>query len=451
MMKRRLMVLSALMALIATTNVSHAKDDIPMFQRFDKNGDGYLQLEELPRQLQSRISRFDTNQDDQISREEAQALRERFGQSGSSGATGQGGFRGGGMMLGGRNMGAMALPLDALPEQLQVMARQFDSNSDGELSAEEREPIREFALNKMQELGLPGDGSFLRDMVGKLARGETIPLTDLPEQLQVMAGTLDADGDSELSVEELRSIREMLGGRMGGLGPIPMSGDAPINAPTIEDAVYSPEFERSKMDVWLPEKSKTPVPMVVFYHGGGFVAGSKDLIRFSNMKYLTESGVAVASVGYPLVADVRAQSPGRPLPTIIDESGKALSYIRANADDWGVDHDRIILAGASAGAIISQSLAYVEREDVQAVLAVQQPWGADMIIDELQADAPAMFLFTISGEQDKMHSPRYARVLYDRCQEVGMNCHLYGSPVSGLPQLKDGEQIIDVMARELGW
>ncbi|MEO1749748.1 MAG: hypothetical protein AAFR27_14245, partial [Pseudomonadota bacterium] len=94
---------------------------------------------------------------------------------------------------------------------------------------------------------------------------------------------------------------------------------------------------------------------------------------------------------------------------------------------------------------------YIDGEKVEAVLAQQQPRSVDFIIGTLRSDSPEMFFYTWSQQGHAVHNPDYAMALYSRCQEVGMKCHLYGSPVSGLPQLKDGEQIIDVMARELGW
>src|SRR5689334_25322088 len=73
---------------------------------------------------------------------------------------------------------------------------------------------------------------------------------------------------------------------------------APDGVKVLRDLEYIPEgHERQKLDLYLPEKSDAPLPVVVWVHGGGWRRGDK-----SNCPavFLTARGYAVASVGYRL-------------------------------------------------------------------------------------------------------------------------------------------------------
>ncbi|MEO0542787.1 MAG: alpha/beta hydrolase [Pseudomonadota bacterium] len=268
-----------------------------------------------------------------------------------------------------------------------------------------------------------------------------VQLDDVPDRFRQRAARLDANGDGQISMEEVSSTRDTIArAKRSNLGA----------NPTIEDAVYSDIFDRSKLDVWLPEDAKGDAPIVVFFHGGGFVGGDKRNVKLREFIHLPKRGVALASVNYPLKKDITADGEWGHLPTIFAETQKALAFIRSKADEWGIDPDRMVLAGSSAGTVISQYLAYAEEEDVQGVLALQTPWAVDLIIDELRAGAPDMFFYTKSGPGDRTHHPSYARELYDQCQKVGMDCYLYGSEVSGLPQLSADQSLVDVALEKLG-
>lgn len=269
-----------------------------------------------------------------------------------------------------------------------------------------------------------------------------ISLSALPSFVRDRIAQIDVDDDGQVSIQEANEGRAAIGFGKSNSGASP---------PTYKNIAYSSAFERSKMDVWLPEGATGKVPLVVFFHGGGFVVGSKDAIYFNVLHSLKERGVAFASVGYPLRSDKSVKGKRASLKTIFKESATALDFIRDNADDWGVDPDRIVLAGLSAGVVISQKLAYADGEKVDAVLAIQQPFLLRPAQNWLRTDAPKMFLYTLSGPGDRLHSPRHAQQLFGQCKEVGMGCHLYGSRSSGLPRLPEGETILDVVGKELGW
>ena len=100
---------------------------------------------------------------------------------------------------------------------------------------------------------------------------------------------------------------------------------------------------RQRLDLYLPKKpaDEAPLPLVVYVHGGGWQGGDK---RGGTMLLpLVQSGeYAVASVGYRLTGEAI-------WPAQIHDCKAAIRWLRANAARYGIDPDRIGVAGSSAG------------------------------------------------------------------------------------------------------
>jgi acetyl esterase/lipase len=115
---------------------------------------------------------------------------------------------------------------------------------------------------------------------------------------------------------------------------------APDGVKVLRDLEYVPEgHERQKLDLYLPEKSDAPLPVVVWVHGGGWRQGDK-----SNCPavFLTARGYAVASVGYRLSQDAV-------FPAQIEDCKTAIRWLRANAGKYNLDPDHVGAWGGSAG------------------------------------------------------------------------------------------------------
>lgn len=97
--------------------------------------------------------------------------------------------------------------------------------------------------------------------------------------------------------------------------------------------------ERQKLDLYRPEKGKAPLPLIVWVHGGGWQAGSKDR---PPVLYLVKKGYALASVNYRL-------SQHATFPAQIEDCKAAIRWLRANAKKYGLDPKHVGAAGASAG------------------------------------------------------------------------------------------------------
>ena len=105
-------------------------------------------------------------------------------------------------------------------------------------------------------------------------------------------------------------------------------------------------------ELWTPEPEKVPEggsPLVIFYHGGGWMFGDKNgwgvARRWRDM--LMEKGVAFASAGY------RHQAYGGHMPTPAADAADAVRFFRKNAAEYGINPDKIMLSGHSAGGHLS--------------------------------------------------------------------------------------------------
>lgn len=119
--------------------------------------------------------------------------------------------------------------------------------------------------------------------------------------------------------------------------------------PDHADVSYGPHA-RNVLDVWLAESS-TPTPLVIYYHGGGFRAGDKRTLNPDLLRKLRANGITVAAVNYRL-SDVAVY------PAQMHDSARALQFLRLNAKRFHIDPTRVGAFGGSAGAGISQWLAY---------------------------------------------------------------------------------------------
>jgi acetyl esterase/lipase len=96
-----------------------------------------------------------------------------------------------------------------------------------------------------------------------------------------------------------------------------------------------------KVDVYSPQNSDGPVPTFIYYHGGGWVGGSKEANVLRLMPFL-EQGWAVVNVQYRL-GDVSLA------PAAVEDSLCALRWVGRNAAQYGFDTDRLVVSGNSAG------------------------------------------------------------------------------------------------------
>jgi acetyl esterase/lipase len=102
-----------------------------------------------------------------------------------------------------------------------------------------------------------------------------------------------------------------------------------------------------QLDIYRPKQMQKKLPVIVWLYGGGWEFGSKWPCPIA---FMASQGVAIISINYRL--DGTAKFPAQ----IYDCKG-AVRWLRANADKYNLDPDRIGIFGASAGAHLGLLLA----------------------------------------------------------------------------------------------
>src|ERR1700761_245493 len=117
--------------------------------------------------------------------------------------------------------------------------------------------------------------------------------------------------------------------------------------PTQEGIVYGVADGQSlTMDYYAP-KGPEPHPVAIIIHGGGYQRGnSKSGSEAYCADFLAPAGYAVFSINYRL-------APKYPYPYMVEDTQRAIRYLRHNAREYDADPNNIALIGGSAGGFLS--------------------------------------------------------------------------------------------------
>lgn len=174
--------------------------------------------------------------------------------------------------------------------------------------------------------------------------------------------------------------------------PLPSAARPVPGVRLVRGAVYAvPDGSRPlEADLWLPEEARGPVPVVVFVHGGGWRTGLRDDPgpRFRHWRpgpfaRLALCGVAVACPDYRLSGEARH-------PAQVTDLRALLVWLRNRAADLGLDADRVVLWGESAGGHLA-ALAALTTADGRAGTATVRgcvTWYAPTDLTRLAEDQP---------------------------------------------------------------
>ncbi|MDM5333196.1 alpha/beta hydrolase [Ureibacillus composti] len=131
--------------------------------------------------------------------------------------------------------------------------------------------------------------------------------------------------------------------------PVPPQDDLPNIHQIEERFIKAKDGEEIRLRIYTPE-GEGPFPVLVYYHGGGWVIGSVEGFEAANRLVATEGNVVVVSVDYRL-------APENPYPTPIEDCYAALEWVAANAAEIKGDASQISVGGDSAGGNLSTVVA----------------------------------------------------------------------------------------------
>lgn len=114
-------------------------------------------------------------------------------------------------------------------------------------------------------------------------------------------------------------------------------------APDVRCLVYQP-------------KNRTGVTGAYLHlHGGGYILGAPEGSDQHNVNLVSRLGIVIVSVDYRL-------APEHPAPAALNDSYTALAWLHQNAEEIGIDPDRIAIGGESAGGGLAAALALFARD-----------------------------------------------------------------------------------------
>jgi acetyl esterase/lipase len=129
-----------------------------------------------------------------------------------------------------------------------------------------------------------------------------------------------------------------------------------LPTPTHYDVSYGPH-SKQLIHFWQAE-SEQPTPVLLFIHGGGWMAGGRLSGLVNTLPNFLKEGISVASVEYRFIPEATKDGLIPPVKGPLHDAARALQFVRSKASEWNIDKDRIGASGGSAGACSSLWLAF---------------------------------------------------------------------------------------------
>lgn len=128
---------------------------------------------------------------------------------------------------------------------------------------------------------------------------------------------------------------------------------------------------------WPPTDSVqgSAPPVVLYFHGGGFVMGDLDTHDGTCRHHAVGAGAVIVSVDYRL-------APEHPYPAAVEDAWAATLWAAERAADIGADSTRLAVAGDSAGGTIAAVMAQQARDNAGPNLAFQLLWYPSTMWDQ---------------------------------------------------------------------
>lgn len=178
-----------------------------------------------------------------------------------------------------------------------------------------------------------------------------------------------------------------------------------------------------------PTQANASLPAVYFTHGGGMILGDNRNLLNEMLDWVQELQIVLVSVEYRL-------APEHPYPAPIDDVYAGLLWTARHAADLGIDPDRIVVAGASAGGGLTAAVALLARDQAGPNLAGQLL--ACPMLDDRNV-TPSSFQMAGLGVWDRTSNETGWTALLGQ-HRGGANVSRYAAParaedLSGLPPM----------------
>jgi acetyl esterase len=171
-----------------------------------------------------------------------------------------------------------------------------------------------------------------------------------------LVGTTSFTGG--MPVAEARIANQVSAMAMGARPPIPMA--------SVEDLTVPGEAGPLPCRLYVPPRLQagSAAPLLLFFHGGGWVIGGLDTHDDACRFLAAAAGTVVLSLDYRL-------SPEHPFPAAVEDAWSGFAWAVDNAASIGVDPERIAVGGDSSGANLAAVVSLMARTGGSAMPAMQ--------------------------------------------------------------------------------
>ncbi len=231
----------------------------------------------------------------------------------------------------------------------------------------------------------------------------------------------------------------------------------PPDVTYLRDLRYGSHPRFHLLDLCFPKGSGGNLPVIVSFHGGGYVYGSKEVYQFYCAS-LAQRGFAVVNFNYRLAPKYKFPSP-------LEDLNAVLAWLLAHRDEYPVDPENVFLVGDSAGAqMASQYAAIWASPAYQKIMGITPPdfrlaavglncgmyditaqrgdkglkgvkrdyftahperFGEQLnVLAYIDANYPPVSVFSAGGDFLRPHCEPMAELL--RARGVDCDCHIYG-------------------------
>lgn len=203
-----------------------------------------------------------------------------------------------------------------------------------------------------------------------------------------------------------------------------------------KDIAYGTQ-PRQMMDIYLPDRITADTCVMVFFYGGSWQGGTKDIYRFAGQAFTSKNCITV-------IPDYRVY-PEVSYPVFLEDSAKAVTWVHEHIGEYGALTKNIYLAGHSAGAYNAMMLtlrpelltaAGGKIAWIKGTIGIAGPYNflpftdsniiklfstekdkATQPINYVHANVPPIMLAT--GDADTEVDPRNSHTLADKLQAHG--------------------------------
>ncbi|QBJ96738.1 alpha/beta hydrolase [Rhodococcus sp. ABRD24] len=178
----------------------------------------------------------------------------------------------------------------------------------------------------------------------------------LDERAQTLIDAMADQGARPFELMTPQECREVVDTFTGLQAP-------PEEVAQVLDSTYQGPAGDQSLRIYIPD-AVGPLPIVVYFHGGGFVGGGLAVVDEPARALANDVGTIVVTVSYRL-------APENKFPAATDDTFAALKWVAAHATEFGGDPERIAVMGDSAGGNLAAVAAQRARDEGGPHLAAQ--------------------------------------------------------------------------------